>query len=325
MNLAKYIFGFREEYFNKVSLEEKKKQYTAYNLLSLMLFILVIFSFLAGIIYGAIIFQQWIFAITTGLFLGGVSFILLLLVLFLNMTTDYNRLYDYMTDNSKIIEPYLDKDLTQLSDEELQVIAQEKKMLLREENQVSDPARFHISNIFTSVIKVTLILILSSIVANGFEFYIFRNKINDSLNIIRTNDKINELAQLQVADSKEHSNNYLVINAHWLLEMLNEKAEQPFLLIRSYSILLSLEIMQKALGNFKIVFDLFFSILFLTPLVLVKKSRKYAGGVFLKEVALSDITTSFMFFLLAQRKIQQVKKTIENEYDYSKLLKKRNE
>jgi hypothetical protein len=57
----------------------------------------------------------------------------------------------------------------------------------------------------------------------------------------------------------------------------------------------------------------------------VKKSRKYAGGVFLKEVALSDITTSFMFFLLAQRKIQQVKKTIENEYDYSKLLKKRNE
>jgi hypothetical protein len=43
------------------------------------------------------------------------------------MTTDYNRLYDYMTDNSKIIEPYLDKDLTQLSDEELQVIAQEKK------------------------------------------------------------------------------------------------------------------------------------------------------------------------------------------------------
>ena len=127
MNLAKYIFGFREEYFNKVSVEEKKKQYTAYNLLSLMLFILVIFSFLAGVIYGAIIFQQWIFAIITGLFLGGVSFILLLLVLFLNMTTDYNRLYDYMTDNSKIIEPYLDKDLTQLSDEELQVIAQEKK------------------------------------------------------------------------------------------------------------------------------------------------------------------------------------------------------
>jgi len=325
MNLAKYIFGFREEYFNKVSVEEKKKQYTAYNLLSLMLFILVIFSFLAGVIYGAIIFQQWIFAIITGLFLGGVSFILLLLVLFLNMTTDYNRLYDYMTDNSKIIEPYLDKDLTQLSDEELQVIAQEKKMLLREENQVPDPARFHISNIFTSIIKVTLILILSSIVANGFEFYIFRNKINDSLNIIRTNDKINELAQLQVADLKEHSNNYLVINAHWLLEMLNEKAEQPFLLIRSYSILLSLEIMQKALGNFKIVFDLFFSILFLTPLVLVKKSRKYAGGVFLKEVALSDITTSFMFFLLAKRKIQQVKKTIENEYNYSKLLKQKNE
>jgi hypothetical protein len=60
--------------------------------------------------------------------------------------------------------------------------------------------------------------------------------------------------------------------------------------------------------------------LFIIPLILVKKSRKYGGGIFLKEVALSDISTSLMFYLLARRKSQQVRKIIEAEDYETKLL-----
>jgi hypothetical protein len=45
--------------------------------------------------------------------------------------------------------------------------------------------------------------------------------------------------------------------------------------------------------------------------------------LFLKEVSLSDISISYMSFLLARRKCQQVKNILENEYDYNQLMKKK--
>ena len=63
MNLGKYIFGFRDEYLNKVSETEKAEQIYSYNMLSLMFLVLTTLCIVAGIVYGLVIFQNWIFAI----------------------------------------------------------------------------------------------------------------------------------------------------------------------------------------------------------------------------------------------------------------------
>jgi hypothetical protein len=76
MNLGKYIFGTREEYFDKMDDDTRKRQYLVYNILTLMFFVLVTMSFIAGLIYGLIIFNSWIISIFVGLFLGLQNFIL---------------------------------------------------------------------------------------------------------------------------------------------------------------------------------------------------------------------------------------------------------
>ena len=93
MNLGKYLFGIREEYFTKVGDKEKDRQFLVYNNLSLMFYTLIAISTLAGVIYGLVLFNTWSIAIGVGLFLGGISFALLLLVFFLNMTTNQQNLY----------------------------------------------------------------------------------------------------------------------------------------------------------------------------------------------------------------------------------------
>ena len=61
MNLGKYIFGFRDEYLNKVSETERAEQTYSYNMLSLMFLVLITLCIVAGIVYGLVIFQNWIF------------------------------------------------------------------------------------------------------------------------------------------------------------------------------------------------------------------------------------------------------------------------
>jgi len=319
MNLGKYLFGIREEYFYKVSPEERKKQFFAFNLLAAMFYVLVILATVAGYCYGLVIFHNWIFAGITAILLGGIAFVLLLLVLFLNMTTNYQELYSTMTDMSEVFKPYYDRDLSGLSDEEAQRIVQTHKMELREKNLVPDSPPFYVSGIFVSIIKLTLILILSCVIANGIEMWMFKDMLNKSMVSMLASSELQQ--QLVASDSTGVNDNQ--IYARWTREMLTEPAEHPFLLVNCQSILMINEIMGLALGKWKIVLDLLFFALYLIPFMIVKKSRRYAGGLFLKEVSLSDISISYMSFLLARRKCQQVKNILENEYDYNQLMKKK--
>jgi len=319
MNLGKYLFGIREEYFYKVSPEERKKQFFAFNLLAAMFYVLVLLATVAGYCYGLVIFHNWIFAGITAIMLGGIAFVLLLLVLFLNMTTNYQELYSTMTDMSEVFKPYYDRDLSGLSDEEAQRIVQTHKMELREKNLVPDSPPFYVSGIFVSIIKLTLILILSCVIANGIEMWMFKDMLNKSMASMLASTELQQ--QLVASDSTGVHDNQ--IYARWTREMLTEPAEHPFLLVNCQSILMINEIMGLALGKWKIVLDLLFFALYLIPFMIVKKSRRYAGGLFLKEVSLSDISISYMAFLLARRKCQQVKNMLENEYDYNQLLKKK--
>jgi hypothetical protein len=304
MNLGKYLFGIREEYFHKISSEERKKQFFAFNLLAMMFFVLVSLSFIAGICYGLVVFQVWSLAIITGVFLGGISFVLLLLVLFLNMTTNYQKLYSTMTDMSEVFKTYQNQDLSGMSDEKALQIVQTHKMELREKNLFPDHRPFYVSGIIVSLIKVVLIIVLSCIAANGLEMLIFKDMLNESMDVIKNSPELNA----------ENT------NGTWAREMLEEKEKKPFLLINCQSIIMIHEILSLGLGKWKVTLDLLFFLLYLIPFILVKKSSRYASGLFLKEVALSDISISLMAFLLTQRKCQQIKKTISDEYDYDQLL-----
>jgi hypothetical protein len=322
MNLGKHIFGLREHYFEKVDQEVRDRQFLVYNLLALMFYILVISCITSGIVYGLIIFNNWLIAIFVGLFFGLISFTLLILVLFLTMTTNHEDLYDSMTNMNPHFEPYQNKDLSSLSDEQALKITQEKKMFLRETSHPPSMDRFHLSGIITSIIKVSLILIISCIVANAMEILMFHGKLNDSLKSIKENEFIQFLAEKDTEKPEGEDNSRIKdkqLLASWTLEMLTEDKNQPFILVDSKSLILSIEILNEAIGKSKIVLDVLFALLFLTPFVLVKKSREYSGGAFLKEVALTDISTSFYSFLLTQRTSQNIKKKIELEFDYSSI------
>jgi hypothetical protein len=322
MNLGKYIFGTREEYFDKMDDDTRKRQYLVYNLLTLMFFVLVTISFIAGLIYGLIIFNSWIISIFVGLFLGFVAFILLLLMLFLNMISNDKKLKDETMKLTDSLKKYNTEDLSSLSDVNAIRIVQEQKMKLRNGVWGTETNNFHFSDVIKTFIKVSLLLILSLVVANGLELFMFSSKINESLSIIKNSPKLAELNQIaNLKATKSEHITYQESMAEWTLLMLNENPNETFKLINSYSTLQIMEVLNNCIGTTKIVLDILFTLLFLTPLIILKKSKEYAGGAFLREVSLSDISVTYYFHLLSQKKCQEIKKVIETKYNYNSFIK----
>lgn len=314
MNLGKYIFGIREEHFRKVPDDERSSQFYSYNLLAAMFFVLSGLTVAAGVCYGLVIFKSWWLAAGLGLILGGISFILLLLVLFLNMTTDYQGLYAFMTNMNPIFDRHNKENFAESTDDELLELVSKNEAQLRQEHLTPDDAPIHFSSVLVSVIKLVLILILSCVVANGLEMLMFKNKINASMRSIHV-QLLEDKSKMDVSESP------LTAEAQWTIEMLDEQHMQPFLLIDCHSLLMTNDILSTALGPWKVILDMLFYGLFLIPFVLVRKSRQYAGGEFLREVAIIDISTSYLSYLITQRKCQQIQKEIRNNWDYDQLLR----
>ena len=226
-----------------------------------------------------------------------------------------------MTDMNPIFEEHENEDLKNLSDERAEEMVQAKKMHLRETNQEAKFDHFHLSSVVTSIIKVTLILIISCVVANSLEFLIFHKSLNSSLNSLKNNETLVACAKHELTENNEDLNRKITL-ARWTLSMLKEDANAPFILIESKSLLLSMEILSLSIGPWKIVLDIVVALLFLTPFILLKKSKEYAGGLFLKEAALYDIQCSHMFYLISERERLKIKEKIQNEYPYNELIKK---
>jgi hypothetical protein len=324
MNFGKYLFGFRPEYLSKSEEDVRRNQFFAFNVLAFMLWVLVILSFTSAVCYGLIIFQSWWMAIVTGLLFGGISFLLMLLVLYLNMTTQYKDLYEKMTHMDPVFQEFKKSDLESISDEKALLAVTDFTMALRAANSLPDPRSTHGSSFFTNAIKLVMILIISFIVANGMEMLMFRNKINESMSVIRNSKVLKENLKIQPDESVDRQMtlpNEYSLHAEWILNMVDEK-KGTFILIECHSILLIAKVMDEALGGWKILIDVLFSALFLIPFIVVRRSRFIAGGDFLKEAAIADISTSLMFFILSERKCRQIRFQLENEYDYEKLMEK---
>lgn len=326
MNLGKYIFGTRNFLLEKVEEEARAGQYRAYNLLALMFYTMVLACVISGIVYGLVLFNDWLLAAAMGLLLGLISFVLLILVLFLNLTTNHQDLYNNMTNMSAIFKQYEGQDFSHMSDEEAIKRVHEQKMLLRETNHTPSFDHFHVSGIFSSAIKVVLILVISCVVANAFELLMFHKSLNNTLAKIEASPMLNAAAELRDSTGSTLHLSMLQqekqVLAQWTLDMLREEPGKPFKLIDSQSILLAFEVLDMSVGKYKILMDILFALLFLTPFVLVRKSHEYGGGELLKEAALMDISISFYAFLITQRESQKIIHRISTEYDYHALVHK---
>jgi len=192
MNFGKYLFGFRPEFLTKVEDDVKKSQFFSFNALSLMLLTLTVISFLAGYIYGVIVFQNLVIAVLAGFIFSAIAFLLLLLTLFLNMTTQHKDLYNKMTDMDSVFVEFKKVDFKNISDEQAMKQVTDYTMGLRDKNQIPDDKVVYGSGIIVSGIKLLLIFILSIIVANGLEMLIFHQKINESMHQINQSALLRE-------------------------------------------------------------------------------------------------------------------------------------
>lgn len=316
MNLGKYIFGIREEYILRLEQEKQEEQFLSYNILAAMFFVLVALGFISGFSFGLILFQSWIISLILGIGFAAVCFILLLLVLFLNMNTSDSELQGKMNDFEGYYQSIKEKRFESVTDEEALIIVSEYEQILRISKEEPQKPEFHLSQFFIATTKIILVLVISFIVANGIEMLIFHGKLNDVLLLIKNSKEIKSVI---VDTTSMQVNSDLKSNAQWTLTMLTENPSEPFLLINCYSFLLNFEILTLCLGKWKIVFDLFFAILFLIPFVLVKKSSRFAGGGYLKELMFTHISTTLLFRILADRKCAEIRKEMES-FDYDSLL-----
>jgi hypothetical protein len=319
MNLGKYIFGIREEYILRLEQQEREEQFLAYNLLTAMFLVLVLLIFVSTVCYGLIIFQSWLPSIIMALFFSVILFVLLLLVLFLNMKSNVQQLTEKMTDFDEYYESIKEPRFINFNDDEALEYSIEHERILRSSSEKDGQPSFHISHLFITTIKVFLVILISFIVANGMEMLLFHNKLNETLHVVRESNQIKSVISDTTSAVLYRNENQIAAN--WTLNMLTEKPENPFILIDSYSFLLSFEILNLCLGKWKIVFDLSFSILFLIPFFLVKKSSRYAGGGYLRELTFSHLSTTLLFRILTDRKAASIHKELQ-EIDYELIFKK---
>lgn len=196
---------------------------------------------------------------------------------------------------------------------------QAKKMLLRETNQEAKFDHFHLSSVVTSIIKVTLILIISCVVANSLEFLIFHKSLNKSLNSLKNNATIVACAKHELTENNDELNRKITL-ARWTLSMLKEDANAPFILIESKSLLLSMEILSLSIGKSKVVLDIVIALLFLTPFILLKKVKNMLADYFSKKQRFMTYNV-LICFILYRKGTTKNKRKIQNEYPYNELVK----
>jgi hypothetical protein len=257
-------------------------------------------------------------SIFVGFVFSSIAFLLLLLTLFLNMTTQHRDLYNKMTDMDTVFVEFKELDFKNISDEQAMKQVTDYTMELREKNQIPDNKVVYSSGIIVTGVKLLLIFILSLIVANGLEILIFNKKINESMHQINQSTTLRE--QLNYLHDENDLNDIYGLNAKWLIDMTAVDSGE-LMIVDCHSILLCIDVLEMSLGNWKIFIDLLISVLFIIPFVLVKRSIYYAGGAFLKEAAITDIGNSLMFYFLTRRACERIKLKISEEFDYERLIR----
>ncbi len=319
MIIGTYIFGIRKELLNHLPEEVARRQTFIFNMLGLMLIVLALLGTASGLIFGLVLFNHWGLAIACGIFLGGVFFLLLQLLLFLSLQTRYRNLKEQLSDMESLYNDYKGLNMTTLSDEEALEIVSNYRLTASASHIKTEPNPLHLSQLLISASIVSLALLLSFIVASAIEIWMFRHSLNEKFQEIKYSTELNHLAK----DYQQQGNttfNEQKMEAYWTLKMVDNSTGEAFKLIHCHSLLMTFDVLMAGIGNTKVLIDLLFACVFLIPYILVKKSDEISGGELLKQVTIDAISTSLLMHLLSTREIQRVKHNIETEYNYSETL-----
>ncbi len=119
--------------------------------------------------------------------------------------------------------------------------------------------------------------------STGFQLLIFKGQINEVL------EKTTQILSQELPDS-------------WLLmNVLTPSNKEEFVLLNCNSLLLVIHLLVKGLGFWKLVLDVIFMLLILLPLILIHKSKEIQNGSYVKELALHEVSISFLHFLKTQK------------------------
>jgi hypothetical protein len=316
MIIGTYIFGIRKEILSRLPEEVARRQTFIYNMLGLMLIVLALLGAASGLIYGLVLFNHWGLAIACGIFLGGVFFLLLQLLLFLSLQTRYRSLKEQLANMESLYDDYKGLNMSTISDEEALEIVSNYRLTASASQIKTEPNPFHLSQLLISASIVSLALLLSFIVASAIEIWMFRNSLNEKFHEIKHSTELNHLAK-DYQQQRNTSFNEQKMEAYWTLKMVDNSAGESFKLIHCHSILMTFDVLMAGIGKTKVLIDLLFACVFLIPYILVKKSDEISGGELLKQVTIDSISTSLLMHLLSTREIQQAKHKIETEYNYS--------
>jgi len=316
MIIGTYIFGIRKELLSRLPEEVARRQIFIYNMLGLMLIVLALLGAASGLIYGLVLFNHWGLAIACGIFLGGVFFLLLQLLLFLSLQTRYRSLKEQLANMESLYDHYKGLNMSTISDEEALEIVSNYRLTASASQIKTEPNPFHLSQLLISASIVSLALLLSFIVASAIEIWMFRNSLNEKFHEIKHSTELNHLAK-DYQQQRNTSFNEQKMEAYWTLKMVDNSAGESFKLIHCHSILMTFDVLMAGIGKTKVLIDLLFACVFLIPYILVKKSDEISGGELLKQVTIDSISTSLLMHLLSTREIQQAKHKIETEYNYS--------
>lgn len=294
MSWHKYI-GVDSNLLKKVDPKHNERQTFILSSLTVMLFVIAFICFCSSIVFSLVIFHNWVVAILVATFLSVVVFNLYRLLVMTALDVSGSSLEPYYLDHEKHYQEHFpfDDASTDLSDEQINGVVYTAKNTLREKTQSDFPNITTKKHPLTMTLRVLILSIIALVFCNGFEIFLFQNQINEVLGDLLT-----------LYNSK---------NETWIIEnMLTPVTGSKFIIVNTNSLLLTLDILNTGLGNWKFLIDLIFIIIFLLPLIIVIKSKEIKQSEYVRELALSELTITFYHYMHTQKFCKEIIERIKS-------------
>lgn len=294
MSWHKYI-GVDSNLLKKVDPKHNERQTYILSSLTVMLFVIAFICFCSSIVFSLVIFHNWLVAILVATFLSVVVFNLYRLLVMTALDVSGSALEPYYLDHEKHYQEHFtfDDASTDLSDEQINGVVYTAKNTLREKTQSDFPNITTKKHPLTMTLRVLILSIIALVFCNGFEIFLFQNQINEVLGDLLT-----------LYNSK---------NETWIIEnMLTPVTGSKFNIVNTNSLLLTLEILNTGLGNWKFLIDSIFIIIFLLPLIIVIKSKEIKQSEYVRELALSELTITFYHYMHTQKFCKEIIERIKS-------------
>lgn len=299
MELFKQI-GIGPKIFDALTDEETVRQEKIYSRLVIFIIVTSFLVALSVFMFATIVFQSYLIALLSGLFLGVVLYNFQRIVIMASLTPQDEILYLNWLDKKREFEELTDAKVMEFhSDTEIDDFLTDKKMAIRNATaNFTQRKTGFFSQFMGKLIFVFILVLFGIIVANGLELFLFRGQINESID--------------QLLQSKE-----VVVDSWSKKHIFTSANGKEFLLINSNSLLVDIEFLTRGLGYWKYLMDFIVLIIFLFPIILLNKSAEFLKGPVMRELVVQELRITNNHYILSRRFI-----LIEKE-EYVKWLSNR--